>query len=432
MDIIKKRLGEKHVNEYVNIISKFAIKMYSEPRLYIPKEVNKDGSLGTPSLKKRWYVYYYFRDPSTGQMSKQPFKVYKGLNRLKTVSQRKAAGKMLVNVTKRLLSENYNPYDLNSASKNAKDIISVRMAFEGALENKRNYLKPNTFDSYEDYLNMFLHWCDKKGLSKISITKLEEEHVISYFNYLGRKKPTGKGLMPTSVHNHKLNLSAIMSSMQKSKLIGHNFIKDIETKKNKPLKNAPFTLEEIGRIKKVLANQNPPFLYNFIQFLFYSFMRNREILSTKVRNVNMVSKTISIETKGDRVSHILMVEPLYQLLKQWNIEQCPGHFDLFTPKGVPGIWDVSIKQKVDSISKNFAKIREELNIDAHKKTYSFRHNAAVDLFKSFVEQGFTENEAIQQLMKITRHKDESALRNYLRDIGAILPKDWTKHYNISF
>lgn len=141
--MIKKRLDEKHVNEYVNLISKFAVKMYSEPKLYIPKEVNKGGSLREPSLKKRWYVYYYFRDPSTGQMSKQPFKVYKGLNRLKTVSERKAAGKMLVNVTKRLLSENYNPYELNSARKDTKDIISVRMAFEEALENKRNYKNKN-------------------------------------------------------------------------------------------------------------------------------------------------------------------------------------------------------------------------------------------------------------------------------------------------
>ena len=84
------------------------------------------------------------------------------------------------------------------------------------------------------------------------------------------------------------------------------------------------------------------------------------------------------------------------------------------------------------MSKKFATIREELGIDPEKKTYSLRHNAVVELFQGFIEEGLTEKEAIYRLMPITRHKDESALRNYLREIGTILPQDWTGKYRISF
>ena len=64
--------------------------------------------------------------------------------------------------------------------------------------------------------------------------------------------------------------------------------------------------------------------------------------------------------------------------------------------------------------------------------YSFRHTAALDLFYSFVKQGNTEREAILKLMPITGHATEAALRNYLRDIGGMLPKDYGSDYTLEF
>jgi hypothetical protein len=54
------------------------------------------------------------------------------------------------------------------------------------------------------------------------------------------------------------------------------------------------------------------------------------------------------------------------------------------------------------------------------------------LFHSFVKQNLTEREAILKLMPITGHATEAALRNYLRDIGGMLPKDYGSDYTLEF
>ncbi|MEJ1222790.1 hypothetical protein [Sediminicola sp. 1XM1-17] len=54
------------------------------------------------------------------------------------------------------------------------------------------------------------------------------------------------------------------------------------------------------------------------------------------------------------------------------------------------------------------------------------------LFQSFVASRQSENETIGNLMNLTSHKSEVALRNYLRDIGAVVPEDWSSSYNMGF
>ncbi|MFV8371419.1 hypothetical protein [Flavobacterium sp. LB2P74] len=51
---------------------------------------------------------------------------------------------------------------------------------------------------------------------------------------------------------------------------------------------------------------------------------------------------------------------------------------------------------------------------------------------SFMKQGPTKHEAILKLMPITGHATETALRNYLRDVDVILPKDYGADYTLEF
>jgi integrase len=424
MDDLLKNIPSEYINEYVTILTKMAVRMYTEPKLHIPKTKDRK-----PDISKRWYVYFYFRNPHTGKMDKRPLKFYKGLNRLKTVRDRKRGGKQLVSTLKKLLNDGYDPFKHGSAM--APKVGTVKECFETALEHKKPFIKETTYNSYGDYLSLFLGWAKKNSLSEVPITSLTRKHIVGYLNYLGRAKPLGKGLKPTSIHNHKGNLSALMAQMVKDEMVNENFIAKIPTKKNRPSKNEPFTLNEITELRKY-TKENEPVLYDFLQFIFYSFMRNNEIARIQIKHINMENRTISIETKGEKKSRILMIDRLYNMLKEWGVDKLPKNYYLFTPDGRPGKWDANVKSRVDYFSERFAKVKKELKISNEKNSYSLRHNAAIDLFTSFVEQGMTEKEAIYSLLQITRHKNEAALRNYLRDIGAILPKDWSKHYNISF
>ncbi len=225
----------------------------------------------------RWYVYYRFRNPVTGKMDLPQLKLYRDINRLKTVAERKRYGHALAASLLMALQEGFNPYDKQGhRSKPYERTYTVKQAFTAALEDK-NALKSSTYSSYWDYLNPFIAWLDKNRLADAPLEKLTKRHVIAYFSYLGAEKPEGKGLLPTSVDNTRRSLGAIMAKLKADDLVRDNFISDIVTNRSKPKKNAPFTKDELQLIKDY-SQQHYPILYDFLRFIFYTFMRNTEIV----------------------------------------------------------------------------------------------------------------------------------------------------------
>ena len=298
-------------------------KLYSIPKLYVPKK--QKGTRRVPSVDpgSKWYVYFYYQDPATGKMSSNPFKVYLDINRYKTVKERKAYGKLLVKVVLHHLNDGYNPYVKGSAELQESKIPSINEAFEQALFDRKGYLKVNTYRSYADYLKIFLKWLDKKGVAEKPISALNKQMVVDYLNYMGRPKPEGKGLKPTSVHNHKLNLSAIFKQVVKNGWADKNYIAEIETQKNKPTKNEPFSPAELEKLRGYLRGMDSPYMYQYFLFLFYSLLRNREILRLQVKDVDLERRVLTIETKGEKKSTVYIIDPLKELLDSWQLHTLP-------------------------------------------------------------------------------------------------------------
>jgi integrase len=434
---LSKKFTAEYRIEYRSELKKRLKPLYSIPKLSIPKKVINGKKVPTIAKGKRWYVYFYFIDPGTGKYGK-PFKIYRDINSFPSIKERTALGNFYKDAVHNWLKNGFDPYkDISKKSLmktnelSVSSTMSVRVAFEYGLEHKKGSVKLGSYNSYKTYVSLFMDWCSDHSLDVLNITALRESHVIDYLNYLRREKPKGRGLKPTSVNNTKRHLGAIMSKLYEDKIVPVNFISNIVAKKGKPEKNQPFTKEEIKDIR-TYCKEHEPVLYDFLRFIFYSFMRNQEIVRIRIKDIDMEKRLISIPTKSDTLSHILMIEPMYQFLLTKNLDKCRKEDFLFTPSGVPGKWDSCEKGKVAYFSKRFLIVKAHLGLDTKKTTYSFRHNAAVDLFHSFVESGQSENEAIGNLMNITRHKSEDALRNYLRDIGAVVPKDWSSNYNIDF
>ncbi|MEB8328630.1 tyrosine-type recombinase/integrase [Flavobacteriaceae bacterium KMM 6897] len=439
MKSFRKKFSIEYVNEYVYNSKKHFVMLYSTPKLYIPKIIVNGKKKATIKKGKRWYVYFYYRDPDTGKMGNSPFKIYREINSFKSIKERRIVGNWYKNVVHGWLKDGFDPFDEASKEKilnktrvfSVQDMMTVRVAFEHGLEHKKNSLKKESFNMYRNYMRLFLAWCEEKKLDTLDITNLREKDVIDYLNYLRKEPPLGRGLKPTSVANTKRHLGAIMAKLYEDKIVSVNIFSNIKTKKGKPEKNQPFTEEEVRSIKEYCI-ENEPVLYDFLRFIFYSFMRNQEIVRIQLHHINMDKKLIAIPTKSEKLSYILMIEPMFQFLESLELEKYPKDSFLFTPSGTPGPWDTSEKGRVAYFSKRFLTIKDHFGFDANKTTYSFRHNAAVDLFQSFIKSGLSEREAIGKLMAITRHKSENALRNYLRDIGAVVPKDWSDSYNMDF
>ncbi|PCJ98887.1 MAG: hypothetical protein COA50_01220 [Flavobacteriaceae bacterium] len=177
MKKISINIQSEYEFEYGNEVIKhkmiIAERRYSEPKLYIPKENTRGMRVPTAKKGYRWYVYFRYKDPDTGLFSKQPLKFYRNINRFKTVNERIVYGNAMVAAYKELLVGGWNPLDDTANEQIEKTYNTIKEAFVSALENKKNTLKEGTYNSYWNYLNMFLDWCKENELDKKSISELK-------------------------------------------------------------------------------------------------------------------------------------------------------------------------------------------------------------------------------------------------------------------
>lgn len=411
-------------NEPIKINIKVGMRDFSEVKIYIPK-VN-----GKPSVapNHRWYVYFYFRNPDTGKMQK--FQHYCNINRYRTVKERKQAAQVWVDSFTLLLNQGLNPF-LADVSTKFEENYTVKEALNYAFENKIGSWKSNTANDYKTRLGVFLEWLENNDLDKKDIQQLKEVHIISFMNWLIKPFPEGRGVGGTSQDNYKRCLSGLFGKLLKDKIISKNIISDISTKKDDPIKNTPFTGQQVKEIRDYLL-ENDKQLYHYIQFVIYTFLRPVEIVRLTVENINLKEKHLTVETKTKRKAIKKLIGPIIQFFESINIDLLPSKANVFTNTGSFEVWCASEKSKVDHFGNRFNKVKKHFKLGKEYGIYSFRHTAALDLFHSFTKQGLTEREAILKLMPITGHASENALRNYLRDVGGMLPKDYGSDYTLEF
>jgi integrase len=434
MKEIKLTIRSKSTSTPITITVKSSMPNYSDPEIFVPMI---DGN-PTVAPRKQWYVFYYFRNPNTGYMERQ--RVYEDINRLKTVQERMAHGKVWVNAMKLLLDQGFNPFDeIGIAPKSFEvQVYTVKAAFEYAYDNKIAKSKDSTASDYKTRMNVFLEWCQKNKIDGIDIRELQDTHVIGFLNYLIAPLPNGRDLGGTSQDNYKRCLSALMTKLVRDRIIKENIITSIFTEKDEPIKNTPFTGYETRKIRDYLLVHDKK-LYYFIQFVIYSFLRPVEVVRLKVGDFNEREKYFKVETKTDakgkkkqKKTVKKIIDPIQKFLTDENILDYPKECSVFSLCSKPAVWEAKEKTKVDHYAYRFRAVKKHFGFDGDYGIYSFRHTAALDLFNAFMKDGATEHEAILKLMPITGHKSEDALRNYLRDVGGMLPKDWGQYYTLNF
>lgn len=435
-------------NEPINFKIKVGMRDFSEVKLYIPKVDGKP----TVLPKKRWYVYFYFRNPDTNK--RQKFKYSCKINTYKTIADRKQAGQVWIDFYTLLLNQNFNPFnkaevilktfdEIELAAKEIKKKnepqektfaeinYTVKSALEYAYNNKLGSWKDTTASDYKTRLGVFMEWVSLNSLTDLDITELKEVHIIAFINWLIKPKPEGRGVGGTSQDNYKRCLSGLFGKLVKDKIIPKNIVSEIETKKDDPIKNTPFTGYQVKDMRDYLLIHDIQ-LYYFIQFVIYTFLRPREIIRLTMEDINLREKYLQVETKTKRKQTKKLVGPIIDFLEGIDVNNLPSKAHLFTKNGVIEVWNAKEKTKVDYYGHKFEKVKTHFKFNKDYGIYSFRHTAAIDLFYSFMKQGSTEHEAILKLMPITGHATETALRNYLRDVGGMLPKDYGADYTLEF
>jgi len=417
-------------------------RLYSDPKLFIPKENGKPViAPGRP-----WYVYFYWR--SEGKQLDKKFRYKKGINKQKTVKARKELGKALVKAYQEALDRDWNPETKSVPKKQSSrsDFMSLEKAMHYAFQIKKTAKKSApTLNGYEFHMNRFLDWCKSQGylgmdIKEFTVDQFYEFHDWLRFEYLMEptkkgakgKKAEGEPLSGTSVNNHKRSLSALFTTLKNERFIPVNFIRDIPMVDEDPVNNKAFTIEELNRIHEDLKTSDP-YLIHFISFILYPLLRPREICRLKVRDLNTEKGFLSVETKTEALSFRRIISKMKPTIDAMELHKYPGDYELFSNLDKPKDWsDTSLTSRVDHFGKRFRTVKTRLGFGREYGLYSCRHTAIMDLYNSKVAEGLGEQEIIFQLMPLTTHKSVAGIKKYLRRHQQSIPADHSHIYTIDF
>lgn len=398
-------LTNEHASAHVLSLKK----KYSTPNIY---DANGD-------LSKRWYVYYSFRNPETDKLERQTH-IYAGVNKFKTLRERKNAIKILAQAVENILESGYDPYEVEeivSTSEEKKYTIEDAVTF--SLELKKNTLKDNSFRDYRVRIKSFEKWLFANGFENRTINSVDKKTIVTFLNSV---------LSTTSAKNRN-NTRAILSmffqSLEDNDIIPDNFVKKINVLKSNPERNKTYSSKQEVDIFNYLKS-NDELMLLFIQFISYNHLRPVEVVRLQIKDVNVKDRRLYVRAKNKAVKVKIIPEILLSTLP--NLDKFNPESYLFTPNGIGQDWATNETDKRDYFSKRFKKVKDNFGLGKDYGLYSFRHTFITKLYHEFVKNS-TPFEAKSKLMLITGHETMVALEKYLRDIDAVLPEDYSQHIN---
>jgi hypothetical protein len=191
----------------------------SEISIY-PKNWNKAGA----SLSKDWYIQYYFHDPACKDQSK--FKYGKlcivkgGVNRLKTLPERRQAIQVLIENEYRYLKEQgYNP--ITKATRAIKEEMAGEMNLLDALAYGLNHLavERHTIEDIKSTLKYFTEASKILGIDKDPVKGMGRKHILQILDKCAEIK---KRWSANAFNKYRSNLMIVFKILFEREIIEVN------------------------------------------------------------------------------------------------------------------------------------------------------------------------------------------------------------------
>ena len=402
-------------------------KNYSTPKIYT---ANGD-------LKKRWYVYFSYRNPKTGKL-KRITPIYGSANKYKTKEERLTILTAYRKSLLKFLKQGYNPYNNNNeihrtkidvpsqvvnTKKNESDRnvseekrMTLEEAFNFGLKLKEKLISSKTKSNYENRIKNFLKWLAENHSEIITINQLTKKSVTEFLNdVLGRTSSRTR-------NNFRVDLSSIFQVLVDNEIVFHNFIKTIPVLKSIPQRNKTYTTEKQVEIFNYLEQEDPTLLL-FIKFVSYAFVRPIEACRLKIGDLDLENRTMQFKAKNSPFKTKIIPELLLNDLP--DLSKLDKDLLLFTPDKIGDEWEATPENRRDYFTKQFKKvIKDHFKLGKDHGIYSFRHTYITKVYRELVKN-CSPTEAEGKLMLITGHATVTALRKYLREIDAELPADYS-------
>ena len=342
----------------------------SEPSVY-PANWEKPGA----SVKCDWYIQYYFYDPIFKEKYKNGklFIVKGGINRLKTLAERREAVKILMGEFIYLLkSEGYNPITKIKLPSFQNDYeIEPSTLWIVALEKVKTKIKleKSTVADMKSCLSKISKATAALRLSTIPISEIRRKHIKIIFEYL----EANDNLSAHRFNKYRSYLMILFKELLELETIESNPIRDLSKRKTIKKLRELLSDKEREKIDKYLKLNFYTF-WRFMIIFFHSGARENEMLALHAKNVDIEKHRFKILIKkGTQMREVYrtikdIALPLWlEILKDakpedylFSVGLKPGPKKIIREQ-ITRRWNVHVKKKLN-ISADFYSLKH-LNID---------------------------------------------------------------------
>lgn len=253
-------------------------------------------------------------------------------------------------------------------------------------------------------------------LKRIDNTAIALQHVNTQFIHLFLEDTRSR----YSLSNTTFNAYLLMTKA----LFGHYYDLDVITadparrikslKETRSSKHAVYTDQEAFRIMQHLKAIDPQ-LYLFCNFIYYSFIRPKELRFLQVKHLQAgrieipsllrgPTGQVQAVSKNRKRAYVMLFDSLQQLIDTFEIQRYPPDYFIFNAKGHPHTFPVS----ANYFNTRYRQVANELGIGYDKTMYSWKHTGVVKLYQTTRD--------IKLIQQQCRHSRVNTTDVYLRDL----------------
>ena len=366
---------------------------------------------------KRWFVFYSYRNPSTGKMVR--FKQYGGFDRLNSAEEKIAHSKRLIIQINRKLDSGWSPFldqekflyndvleyqnSAGSPETKKQSEFTVEYYFNLVLSELKPQIRKSSFQAYQSQIRIFIKWLRDNELINCDITELSRDHFKRFLLYLQQN-----GRNNTTRNNYLTNLKTFIGVLVKENILTENHLKSIPSIPQSKESKRAFTRTQIKQLKPYL--KRIPELWLFVQMMYYTFIRPRELRFLKISDIELEGSKIRIRgeiSKNKKSQYVAIPRPLLrQLIKMKLYKYCSESY-LFGKGGRPS----QTHQSKNFYYKLHQIQLKEIGYPSEYSLYSWKHTG--------VKEAAINGMSLKELQLQLRHHSLDQVDTYLKGLGIL-------------
>ncbi|WP_028523212.1 tyrosine-type recombinase/integrase [Runella limosa] len=301
----------------------------------------------------------------------------------------------------------------NSPATPSPKNYNIKKTLYDLLEVKKSELRKKSGGTYQTALNKFFEFLQVRNLEGIDITNFDRLKAYDFRGFLKMERKNSN----RTTNNNMIWVGSIFKMCEKRSIIETNPFTEIEPLPETDSEaNTAFTPEHQTLLESWLQ-ENDPVLFAFTRFLYYAFIRPKELRQIRGGDINLNAKTITVRGAIAKNKKTQIVPIHTNLIKVIGAEvvQLPNLY-LFGR----GLTWLSKNQLAENYAYNrHKKALEACGLEGLNYTlYSWKHTGACRAIEAGVNP--------RKLQGLLRHSSLAETDTYLRSLGINLQNEELK------